>query len=212
MNSGQFSSDLVILTADLDMAEAIQGILSRRESLGIRAIRATFLKHPDHDPGCRNNAIPFVRQYRHSHAYALILFDREGCGRETSSREALEGQVEQELSRNGWQDRSAAVVLDPELEIWAWSRSPHVDRVLGWADRQPALREWLVQEGLMRSDAVKPHDPKLAMQRALRAVNKPWSSALHREIAERVSLHGCADPAFRKLLNLLATWFGKPTP
>ena len=28
--------------------------------------------------------------------------------------------VETDLSRNGWADRTKAIVIDPELEVWVW--------------------------------------------------------------------------------------------
>lgn len=207
MTIARFETDLLILAADLDTEMALHGILSRRESLGIRRIQFTCIRHPDHDPGCLNNSVAYVRPYRRSHAYALVVFDREGCGREGHDRDALEREVELQLVQNGWDGRSAAVVVDPELEAWVWSPSPHVEQVLGWAGREPSLRQWLRQEGLLLGNAVKPTPPKGAMQRALRVVNKSWSSALHLQLAERVGLRGCVDPAFVKLRTLLSAWF-----
>jgi len=102
---------------------------------------------------------------------------------------------------------SYAIVLDPELEAWVWSDSPQVDRTLGWAERSPNLRTWLEEQQLWPADIPKPHDPKHAMERALRAVRKRRSPALLRQLAERVSLRRCSDPAFIRLKTTLQRWF-----
>jgi phage antirepressor YoqD-like protein len=99
------------------------------------------------------------------------------------------------------------ILLDPELEIWVWSDSPEVDGQLGWAQRQPDLRTWLRQKGLLLSDQAKPERPKEAMKAALREVKEPWSSSIHQHLAERVSLRRCTDPGFTKLKDTLRRWF-----
>jgi hypothetical protein len=119
----------------------------------------------------------------------------------------LEAQVEDRLSHSGWIDRAAAIVINPELEIWVWSDSPHVDSVLGWSARQPDLRSWLVAEGFAEGPQSKPQRPKDAFERALRLAQKAKSSSLYRRLAERVSLGRCSDPAFLKFKSTLRTWF-----
>jgi hypothetical protein len=62
-----------------------------------------------------------------------VLFDYYGCGAEHEmAPEEIEDEVEEKLSRSGWEDRARCVVIDPELEVWVWSDSPEVDRCLGW--------------------------------------------------------------------------------
>ncbi len=138
----------------------------------------------------------------------MILRDREGCGQQDLPREALEEQIEQRLAKSGWGGRAAAVVLDPELEIWVWSDSPEVDRSLGWAGRQPGLADWLVSEGYCTAGQGKPNTPKKAFEEALQIAKKRRSSAIHHQLALRVGLGRCTDPAFLKLKGLLRQWFG----
>ncbi len=106
------------------------------------------------------------------------MFDRIGSGREGQSRADLERTVGERLHTSGWSDRGAVVVLDPELEVWVWSDSPHVDRALGWHGRTPPLRDWLSERGLWDAGAPKPGDPKRAVEEALRHVLIPRSSAI----------------------------------
>lgn len=200
-------TDLVILVADKNMEFGIRGLLSRGPSLGIRAITSDIYVHPERDPGCLLKAHHFLRPFLEDHDHALVMFDLQGCGREALTRQKLETEVEGNLSRSGWADRAACVVIDPELENWVWSDSPQVDRVLGWKGRNPSLRDWLRQQGHSTDDGDKPNRPKEAVEDALRVVRKPRSSALYRELAESVSLERCLDPAFMKLKELLAKWF-----
>jgi hypothetical protein len=135
------------------------------------------------------------------------MHDREGCGRDDRSREALESEIEANLARSGWDDRAAAVVIDPELEVWVWSDSPEVATILGWTGRQPTLPQWLDQQGHGTPGQGKPQKPKKAVDDALRLSGKRRSSSIFRQLAERVSVHRCTDPAFLKLKTLLRTWF-----
>ena len=200
-------TDLVVLVADGQMEFTVRGLLTRNEAIGFQELSVDIHVHPNKDPGCllrgHDFLWPFYRQYRH----ALIMLDREGCGREEASREDLENDLEKRLSTVGWDDRAAAIVLDPELEIWVWSDSPEVDAVLGWADKTPRLTEWLQNEGYSTSGQTKPNRPKEAMERALRLARKGRSSAIFLELAQRVIVNRCIDPAFLKFKNTLREWF-----
>jgi hypothetical protein len=207
-----WQSDLVVLVADGDMEFAIRGLLRRPQALPIRSLRVEIHRHLQRDPGCFLTAHDFLRPFASRSAHGLVLFDKQGCGREETSRESLEVVVENRLSAAGWGERAAAVALDPELEIWVWSDSPQVDRCLGWEGRRPPLRQWLRTEGLLSEGARKPHDPKTALRKALRAGGKGASAAIFEELASGVSLDRCADPAFLKLRRLLASWFPPHLP
>ena len=99
------------------------------------------------------------------------------------------------------------MAIDPEVEVWVWTDSPHVASVLGWQDQPLPLREWLNREGWLLSGAHKPENPKKAMIEALRRTQRPRSSALFLELAARVNTNRCIDPAFLKLKEVLRAWF-----
>lgn len=200
--------DLVILVPGADEQAALEGILARHQALGIHPIWAEFQRHPDRDPGCLLRAHEFLRPQANRFRHALVLFDRNGCGQEDKTREELEHQVESRLSASGWGDRAAVVVIDPELEVWVWSDSPHVEAHLGWEGREPDLHAWMVREGFRREGQAKPRQPKEAVERALREARKRRSSAIYQHLAEEVSLTRCEDPAFLKLRETLRSWFG----
>lgn len=115
--------------------------------------------------------------------------------------------MEKRLAISGWETRAAVVVPVPELEIWVWSDSPNVDEVLGWRGKNPSLRTWLKSEGLLNDVKSKPVEPKKAFLKALREAPKARSSAIFRQLAEKVGLERCQDPAFLKLKQTLQNWF-----
>ena len=203
--------DIVLLVADLDAENALRGIVQRWQSLGIRPLvegrQLDILRHPQRDPGCRCNAEGFLEGFVRTHRHALIVFDHAGCGWDDRAATDVEVEVEDRLSRAGWKDRCAAIVIDPELEAWVWSDSPHVAAELGWTGRHPPLREWLETNRWIAGGAVKPNDPKTAMLRAMREANKPPSPRIFSKLAETVSLIRCQDRAFLKLKTTPRAWF-----
>jgi hypothetical protein len=199
--------DLVLLAADLSIEFAMRGLLWRPHDLGIRTLAFDAYRHLHHDPGCLNESAEFLRSFLRSHAFAIVVFDREGCGRADLSAEKLEAQVESRLGQNGWGERICAIVIDPELEQWVWGDSPEVDRVVGWLGRAPGLRSWLRTQGLLGEGQKKPPRPKEALEAALRVVGKPRSASLYEELARTVPLGPCTDRSFVKLLGALRGWF-----
>ena len=199
--------DLVVLLADQNAESAIRGILGRSKSLRIRPVSYDTFVHPERDPGCLRRAGEFLRPFSRQYDKALVIFDHDGCGREQVEAESLEAEVESSVGTAGWADRVAVLVLKPELETWVWADSPHVASVLGWGDQGTPLNEWLDHAGFPADSLEKPHPPKEAMERVLRHVRRPRSSALYFELASRVGLARCEDGGFQKLCQRLRDWF-----
>jgi len=209
INQGN-KKDLLLLVADKDMEMAIKGILERTESLGIRKITYDIFSHPRHDPGCCLNSYSFLRPFSGSYSYSLVIFDRAGCGKENKLRDKLEEEVEKLLEINGWfHERAKVIVLDPELETWVWSGSPHVRDIIGWKNEpnRPKLREWLSDQGFLEGDELKIPRPKEALEAVRRFTKKAKSPALFYQLGQRVSLKNCNNPSFRKLKSSLQNWF-----
>lgn len=201
--------DLVALVADKNIEAVMTGLLTRTQALGIRPITFDIFVHPRRDPGCLAGAHDFLRPLGHAYHHALVLFDHEGCGREQIAPSVLADEVKEHVEAAGWAGRADAIVLAPELEVWVWSDSPHVPRCLGWADREPPLREWLAQCEHWPPGKIKPDQPKVALEAALRDVRKPRSSAIYGELARSVSLRGHTEPAFLRLVQVLQGWFSE---
>lgn len=196
--------DLIILVADKNMEFAVKGILQRTVSLKIREISYDVKVHSNRDPGIYNTAHDFLRIFLNKYSYALVMLDKEGCGRNDDSTQ-IATNIQSKLNSSGWKNRSKVVVLDPELEIWVWSDSPEVSICIGWSNKE--LRDWLQSEGYILPNAHKPQNPKLAFEKALRIKRKPRSSSIYGKLAERVSFERCIDPAFQELKAILQQWF-----
>jgi hypothetical protein len=198
--------DLIVVVADLGIETTVGALLQRTQSLQIRQV-AFEIRRPVGDSKCCREAHNFLRSFVPQFDYALVVFDRQGSGREHLSRVEIEAQVENRLSINGWASRSAAVVLDPELEVWVWGDSGEVPTILGWSGRQPDLRAWLHENFKVRPESRKPFDPQLAFERALTLGAGGPPARILRQLAERVSPTRCSDEAFLKFRSTLQTWF-----
>lgn len=202
--------DLVVLAPDADIEQAVGGLLSRSESLGIRPCEAVVRRHPMRDSGCLTSAADLLRPLRGRHRCALVIFDHHGCGSD-EPREVIQRRVEESLATSGWgQDGCKAIVIDPELEVWLWNGSPHVAEALGWGTDYRGLQRHLHKRGLWPIGAPKPPAPKAAMRAALRDApvgGSRWRSHRFSRIAERTTLANCADPAFVEFCATLRRWF-----
>ena len=78
--------DLVVLVADANMEFALRGILQRGGSFLARSPTHDVFVHPERDPGCLLRGPDFLRGVSRRYRHALVLFDRDGCGREEDSR------------------------------------------------------------------------------------------------------------------------------
>lgn len=200
--------DLWILVADVDTEATLRTLLTDRQAaLGIRSVEFTITRHLQRDPGCRLAAASTARSYLNDHNYALVLFDKHGSGDEGSDRQQIQNAVEGDLHQNGWENRSKAIVIEPELEAWVWSASANVGKVLGWNEGTGALREWLRERGLWPEGDAKPPDPKFALKRAMRVKNRAPTVTTFTSLAQKAGFQGCQDSAFREMRETLQRWF-----
>ena len=206
MNSGHGDRDLLVLVADLDTEQAVLGLLNRSRSLGIASLDFETRRHPGRDSGCRLGAAEYLRSFLHRYHHALVLFDLHGSG-SLQSRENTRQEVQEKLNRNGWETRARVIVIEPELESWVWTPSPIVPEVLGWKGSYSELKSWLSEKGFWPDGTPKPPDPKAALEHTLYKVRSRRSARRFFDLASRVSLTGCRDPAFNELRATLRSWF-----
>jgi len=196
--------DLVVLVADRNMEVAVKTLIEKRyKSLGIRQVQADFFVHPRRDAGVFLEAHIFLQPHCNKYYYALVMFDHEGCGQENRPAWQVEQEVKERLEQTGWQGRCEVIVLEPELEAWVWSSSPHVPEALGLTPEQ-------MQQILQRfpqNRLGKPQRPKEAMEECLRQAKIPRSSSIYAELAETVGLKNCVEPSFVKFRKTLQEWF-----
>jgi hypothetical protein len=132
------------------------------------------------------------------------MIDAEWAGSPGAAR--IRAHIVDGCERSGWvRNDVVAVVLDPELETWIWQDSPIVESVVGYSGS--SLRQELASSGAWPLASAKPPRPKEALEAQLRRNRIPRSSALYRQIAERISVKGCVDPAFAELRTALQRWF-----
>ncbi len=202
------SPDLVLLVADKNMEAALGGLLGKRKkSLGLRDFSHEIHVHPRRDPGCYHDGADLLGGLiGDSTARGVLVFDFAWEGSPHSSAAETEDAVRRQFGRLGIEGRAEVVVIEPELEIWVWNASPHVEEVLGWKGSVPDLRSWLHQKGTWHGGSPKPENPKRAMEEALYEKRIPRSSSIYRQLAERVGLSRCRDASLGRLVDLLKRW------
>jgi len=197
--------DLAILVADLQQRKTIETlILHRAESLRIRRIDFDVFVHPEHDPGVYRNGGKFLSVFRAQFNHALAVLDKEWAG-SPGTVDAIAQKIQNDLDIGGWKDRSAVVVIDPELESWVWSESPYVYQEL--KTNIDSIKRYGRGRGYWEDGHQKPNKPKELFQEILRQNRLVKSAALFSKLAQRVSLTRCEDPAFCFLKETLARWF-----
>jgi hypothetical protein len=199
--------DLVCLVPDKSIEATMQALLAtRQQAIRVRPIQFEIVTHPEHDPGCFLAPTKLLGGFVKRADHALIVLDAAWDGAPAQQAPELEQQLEQSLKSIGQPGWVRAVVIEPELEAWVFSDSPHVATTLGWKTTKE-LRDALHAQGLWVEDRAKPADPKRAMDWALKRGGVPRSSSLFRALASRVSLERCEDRSFHRLVNLLREWF-----
>ena len=203
------TTDLFVLTADSQVERTIETLLThRRPSLNIRDVSFEVQRHPRSDPGCRIASAEFLRHLRGKYDKAIVIFDYEGCGAIDVTAQELEDQLERELHTTGWEpDSVSVIVIGPELEVCMLGAAfQHLQRRVNWTGPQN-LRNWLIINGYLTGEQIKPENPKQAIQHLLDLARRPRSTKLYEDIAMQVSLARCQDRAFQKFRNTLQRWF-----
>ncbi|MFC8591744.1 methylation-associated defense system protein MAD4 [Streptomyces atroolivaceus] len=203
--------NIVFLVADGGMEQMLRGFFRRGQAhsrLHCAPFTHEIIVSPTKDPGVYNTARELLRPYELAESHAVVMVDAawEGSPGADAIRETIEGQL------HGVWKNSAVIVLDPELEVWFWRDSPELGRVLNIPAqyRGKPMRELLPSMGPSAWPAgqAKPTDPKEALMylRKSRQYRADKSNAVFRRVAE-LSFKGCTDPAFKRLLSTLQTWF-----
>ena len=201
----QGRKDLVVLVADRDQEQTVSTLLTKRpQSLGIQkmSIDLDILRHPNRDPGVFKEAGRVLSVFAQQYQHALVLIDAEWGG---LSVEQIEEKIQGDLNKKGWEERSAVIVINPELEIWVWAQSPHVPRLLGmdWE----GIKNLGHQMGYWQEDETKPSRPKELLLEVLRRTGKRRSARLYQQLAQKVGLKRCRDSSFRRFCEVLQAWF-----
>lgn len=211
--------DCLFLVADKDMEGMLKGFFGRdRFHLSLncgpfqfQAGQDLLVAHGLNDPGLYGRANELLKSYRGTHRHAVVMLDAQWDG--SPGAETIRGRIQAHLLDAGWLENDAcAVVIDPELESWVWQENPHICSALGYGQEFSRLRGELASRNFWPAEAAKPPNPKEAMEWVLRTARKPRSSSIYQQMAARVSVKGCTDPAFLSLLAALRRWFPGRSP
>lgn len=63
----------------------MRGLFSRHQALAIRPITFDVYTHVKRDPGCLKDSQHLLRSVIRDYKYSLVMFDRDGCGKEHES-------------------------------------------------------------------------------------------------------------------------------
>lgn len=203
---------LIILVPDKNTQYVLMGLLPRlHRNLSLESGDYDIYTHPLRDPGIYNDAHNFLRNFAKDYRYAIVFMDREGSGQERKDTETIRMELIQNLERNGWKSRAEVIIIDPELEVWAWTNSKQLAKNLGWT-KFDDLKKFVIKMGFWKENDVKPTRPKEAIETALREKRIPRSSAIYKKVAASIAFDQCKDPSFNKFKKTLFKWFNPEDP
>ena len=203
---------VLFLLADNDLQEACIGCFVERKdwasSFGCMPITIErsdlIVPAGEKDPGLFARAPDLARPYLRTHEHLLVVLDAAWAGSPGAQR--IEEQLGEKLARNGWSnERAAVVVIEPELEVWAWSDRRALARALYVelpTPARPRVPDILAEWG---RDAARGPKERLEALREKLAI--PTSSAQFRRFAAAARIEPCEDRGFARLRDLFRRWF-----
>jgi hypothetical protein len=189
------------------MDAVVKAVLgSGLSSLGVRRLTHTIVRSPATDSGVYGRPHEILRPLISSHRFAIALFDYYGCGAEHRlGVEEAAAHAQRLLEKNGWKGRAKAICIEPELERWIICTHAPMAEVLDTNDA--FVQKILGKAGHVPDAQGKFVDPKAAWEALLQATRARQSSALCTNLALRLRLTQCTDPAFLKLMEFLRLHF-----
>jgi hypothetical protein len=200
--------DLFLLTADADAQAVMKAVLRRHHSLEIRPITFDIDRHTSRDSGMITDGpeLMGLKLNKNEYSHLLLMWDHDGSGWHDEPSTAV-ADVQRRLDNVTWQDRSAAVVLVPELEEWLWHNRASIARQIRSSS---AELDRMVQTAY--GNSLLPDLPKESFERLLyeKLKRKPLPMDFE-QIAERASLvQWQRSQSFRTLVEILRRWFPRP--
>lgn len=210
--------DCLFFVADTNMANVVDGFISRGHlegRIGCRDFSFDFEEDVLEAPKLGMGADGGIYKYCHSllqengymdtHKRLIVMLDQQFGGEQPAAD--VRAEILGRLQSNGWgNDNADVVVIDPELEVWIWQDSPHVQTAVGFHG-PGSLRDALKNESEWPDGQAKPRDPKGLFKKVCRQYRTVYSPALYRDIVEKVSVRNCSDAAFQQLVATLCRWF-----
>lgn len=203
--------DLAIVVADSDTLQFLNGLLSKRfEAFNIRepevdwsAAGCDVTRVSTRDSGCYRDGRALLADSRESHQHGLLILDAEWDG--TPGAEVIDKRLSAAV-RTDWGQNAAVIVIDPELEAWAFTGSEKLPSHLGWSTKDKGdFNEWWAKGELLKG---KPEDPKAVLDEAGRDGRRRRDPKWWCELgALPINFSSCTDASFLRLKKALQSWF-----
>jgi len=206
--------DCFFLVADKTMEQVITGFAAR-DRFYLSLSCSSFELDPErdvrvavglNDPGLYLRAAELLRPRLGEYGHAIVMLDAEWDSAPSANDQRCE--IEGRLYQAGWpEDSIVAIVVEPEIDAWLWTGTVHTARALNWPNYEE-LEAFLLERGFLREGEQKPQRPKEAALLAIREKQRPFSSAIHRYVAENASITKyCLEPGLCRLVETLRRWF-----
>lgn len=148
--------DLLIITADADMAEVMRAILHRHQALGIRPVDYEVRRHDGRDAGLFREGPEMTRSLKREFQRVIVLWDYHGSGREhLEPPDSSESNIQRRLNDVSWTGNSFGIAITPELEEWLWHSDAAIWKWLNHRS-ESALNDWIAEfsalQGIPGSD------------------------------------------------------------
>lgn len=215
MKAPERKRDLAIVVADQDQQEFLNGLLSNRHTaLKIRKLsvdwksRRDVIREPNRDSGVLRNGPALLETLRDTHEHGLLVLDADFAG--SRGAPAIQKKLEAAAQKT-WGKDAAVIVLNPELETWAFTGSEKLAEHLEWDKKRKGsgFTEWLAGQALVKG---KPSDPKsvlIAAGAGARRHDPRWWYELG---AKPINFSACKDAAFLTMQAALLRWFPIDAP
>jgi hypothetical protein len=204
--------DLYVMTADSDAEALLRALLARPAELDIAPIECKVERFIGRDSGMVQQGPEILRtkNLKGEFRRAVLIWDRDGSGWEQLDSEMAAARIQGRLDGVTWADRSAAVVLVPELEEWLWRCPEALRRIVGLDDERMAGAVRAAAKGLglpaKGGEFVKPkelfQEVYYAKQRKRPLPEEFATFGRRARVAELM-----ASDSFRRFVEILRGWF-----
>ena len=209
--------DLIIRVADADMERFLHAILNKPKALGIRPIQFDIERNTDArgDSGMRANGVELTRMDKDDYHKEVLMWDYQGCGHEhKKSAQIVATETQDHLDRISWQDNSAVIIIEPELERWLWyceqAIAAHLQKTV--TELQQWSETYANQQNMSLAD-LKESDPKgLFVYIVCTRLRRTRTPRNYEQIGKHASIKNLQTcESFRQFIKTLQTWFPPST-
>ncbi|MBK5931883.1 methylation-associated defense system protein MAD4 [Halochromatium salexigens] len=189
----------------------MRSILRKHQALGIRQIAVDIERHPLRDSGMVQSGAQLTRMKKGYYHKALLMWDHHGSGRDhKQAPAAVQDEIQRDLDAYTWKDKSAVIILVPELEQWIWYCESALLNHCGITNEQlQGFVDAYARKMSKSPDELKAEQPKELFEYVLRdRLKRTISPRDFEEIGSRAGIQGLmACDSFQAIVDRLRAWF-----